>query len=517
MRRFFNIVVYFFALTSIYAKDIRVSTIAELYQSVNKLKPGDRLLLQDGIYNNIQLVVLVSGLHENPVHVTAENPGKVHFTGDAKVELRGENIVLRGIYFKEGARNINVWKSHGPGLVAIYGSYNRVTECMFNNFDEANSAYITTSLTQDGKVPVHCRIDHCGFVNKLTFDQVINLNNTFKKDTINGGPAMYHRIDHCFFSNPKKEGNAGGGIRIGYYRNDIGRCIIDSNVFVRQDSEPEIITGKSQENIYYANTFLNCRGTLNFRHGDNQVAINNFFISTDSLFEYGGMFIWGSGHLIANNYFNLKKTIKSRGNAAIYLNPGAPASEHAMAFDVKIIKNIFDTINGHAIHFAPMLANRLLFFPNLSETEMLPRNIFLENNCFKEVGNGAFPVFNNNNPSENRNIKWLNNACSGKVTVLRSIAGLKVAKAHTHLLPLLNCIDTIICAACKKSVEQTYKDFGGINFNFSAHLAGGIQGKPLQMTDILPAWMITETGTYYKNGKLTSLLQQGLKRINDRN
>lgn len=63
---------------------------------------------------------------------------------------------------------------------------------------------------------------------------------------------MYHRIDHRFFSNPKKPGNAGGGIRIGYYRKDTGRCIVDSYLFMRQDSEPEIVTSKPQENVYYS-------------------------------------------------------------------------------------------------------------------------------------------------------------------------------------------------------------------------------------------------------------------------
>ena len=158
-----------------------------------------------------------------------------------------------------------------------------MTECVFNDFDQVNSAYITTSLTFDKVVPKHCRIDHCVFVGKKTLDQVINLNNGTAaiKDGSYSGPAMYHRIDHCFFSNPKKKGNAGGGIRIGYYRYDIGRCLVDSNLFQRQDSEGEIVTSKSQENVFYANTILNSQGTLNFRHGDKQVALNNFFISTD--------------------------------------------------------------------------------------------------------------------------------------------------------------------------------------------------------------------------------------------
>lgn len=509
---FFNLLVNY-----VFAEDIRVGTVGEIYESVSRLKPGDRLLLKNGRYNDLKLVVTVSGNDIKPIIIAAENTGKVFFTGNVRVEMRGEHLVLKGIYFKDGARDVTEWKSHGPGLVAIYGSYNRVTECLFNDFDKANSAYITTSLTDDGSVPLQCRIDHCSFVNKLTFDQVINLNNTFKKDTVNGGPPMYHRIDHCFFSNPKKEGNAGGGIRIGYFRNDVGRCLVDSNVFERQDSEPEIITGKSQENIYYANTFLNCRGTLNFRHGDKQAAVNNFFISNDTLFEYGGMFIWGSSHLIANNYFNLSKTIRSRGHAAIYLNPGAPASEHAMAFDIEIINNIFENINGYAIHFSPMLANRVQYFPHLKVPQMVPHDIRLINNCFYADKPSGFKFFRDDCPTIEKKINWANNSYYGLETGLAINNGLRKGQKHRHLLPFQKISDVSKCIALKNETHFAYRNFDGIDFDFNCKLSGGINGKPLRATDILPSWMMPELGTYHKAGKLTKLQQKRLREINHRN
>jgi len=151
-----------------------VSSNEEIYKAVEGVVPGDTLFLRDGIYRDIQLIVKRSGSAGAPVLLRAENPGKVFFTGNAKVELRGDYLILEGIYFKDGNRNTVEWQSHGPGLVAIYGSHNRVTQCTFDAFDEANSAYITTSLNEDGRVPQHCRIDHCGFFNKITFDQVIN-------------------------------------------------------------------------------------------------------------------------------------------------------------------------------------------------------------------------------------------------------------------------------------------------------------------------------------------------------
>lgn len=496
------------------AKNIYVNTIGEIYQHVNSLQPGDSMILNDGDYKDLQLTVAVSGSKLKPITIAAGNPGKVFFIGDAKVALRGRYIVLSGVSFERGNRDIAAWKSHGPGLIAIYGSYNRITNCRFDNFDEANSAWITTSLTENGDVPTHCRIDHCSFTNKLTFDQVINLNNTFKKDTI-GGPPMYHRIDHCFFSNPKKKGNAGGGIRVGYYRNDIGRCLIDSNVFIRQDSEAEIITSKSRENIYYFNTFLNCQGTLNFRHGDKQVALNNFFIGNDSLFEYGGMYVWGSDHIIGNNYFNLKRTIQSRGNAAVYLNAGIKASEHALAYNIQFIKNVFVNVNGYAIHFNPMLENRKAFASESQKPLELPHHIRLIDNVFFDNRYVAYPFFKIDSVVSDRSIVWEHCMSSGSETGIAPAEGLvekmirlkKIAKDFE--LPELKQQSNVS--------GLLYDRIPGIGFSIKEKVQQGIEGSPLQIKDVIPGWMCPAVGSYYQTGKLNAALKQRLKGITIRN
>lgn len=495
------------------AKNIYVSSNKEIYQHINRLLPGDSMILKNGDYKDLQLIVNVSGANLKPITLAAQNPGKVFFTGDAKIELRGSYIVLNGIAFERGNRDVSVWKSHGPGLVAIYGSYNRVTHCKFDNFDEANSAWITTSLTERGQVPTHCRIDHCSFTNKLTFDQVINLNNTFKKDTI-GGPPMYHRVDHCFFSNPKKKGNAGGGIRVGYYRNDTGRCVIDSNVFERQDSEAEIITSKSRENIYYFNTFLNCRGTLNFRHGDKQVAINNFFIGNDSLYEYGGMYVWGSEHIIANNYFNLNRTIASRGNAAIYLNAGITASEHALAYNILMMQNIFADVNGYAIHFNPMLENREQFAKEYGKPLELPHHIRLIGNVFYNDAPSSYPFFKIDRENTERNIIWEHCIYTGANT------GIVATKGLTEATIAMQTMGSNLLMPKMKPVQNDsnipYETIEGINFNIRQKLTKGIEGIPLQAGDIIPEWMLPPQGSYYQKGKLSKPLMQSLERITNR-
>lgn len=470
-----------------------------LYQAVKKAKPGEVVLIADGTYEDIKLIVNNSGKPGLPLTIKAAHPGKVFFTGDAKVEMWGEYLVLEGIWFKDGNRDIQVWKSHGPGLVAMYGSHNRVTACVFDCFDEANSAYITTSLSAEGKVPQYCRIDHCSFTDKITFDQVINLNNTARaiKDGSAGGPAMYHRVDHCFFSNPQKPGNAGGGIRIGYYRNDIGRCLVDSNLFMRQDSEAEIITSKSRENVYYSNTYLNCQGTMNFRHGDHQVAINNFYLGNDQLHGYGGMFVWGSKHIIACNYFELPETIKSRGNAALYLNPGAMASEHALAFDMLIVNNTFRNVKGYAIHFNPLDERRKEYCRENQLKFETPHQLLLKGNLFLSDKPASYPFFKDDYFEKGKN-SWVGNVAIG------AAAGVAV--------------DLSANRSAYQPVKVTgLKAIDGIPLDLNVLVNQGITGKPLTWDDVRPYWLKDIPGTYALTGKLSAERAAKFKEVIKRN
>ena len=494
-------------------QSVELGNNQNILDKIKSLKPGGVLSLEDGEYKNVKLIVSASGTESLPIVIEAKNPGKVIFSGDAKVELRGDYITLKGISFKDGNRNPNEWKSHGPGLVAIYGSHSRVTECAFHAFDQANSAYITTSVDEYGKFAKYCRIDHCSFTEKITFDQVINLNNTPKADKTPGAKSaegMYHRIDHCLFSNPRKPGNAGGGIRVGYWRKDFGRCQIDSCLFVRQDSEPEIVTSKSQENVYYANTILNCQGTLNFRHGDNQVAINNFFIGDDEMYDYGGMFVWGSGHLIASNYFQLSTTLKTRGNAALYLNPGAEGVEHALAFNLDIINNVFSNNKGYAIHFSPLKERRIEYCSAKGYEFKSPYNLNFSGNIFHSTSN-EYQLFFDEFSQDNREIEWANNYSSTRNFGLEGIDGVQFVSPSVLVHDGMDQVNPAIEYPIYASTQ--IKRIEGIDLDLEKLANQGIKGKPLTVDDVGPKWLSQIPGSYFYTGKLSPEIQQKFDQV----
>ncbi|WP_140487186.1 chondroitinase-B domain-containing protein [Flavobacterium sp. GSA192] len=513
---FLSFVVLIGINTNIFAKKIYVDNVAQTYKVLNNLRPGDSLVFKKGEYKDIQLLLKQNESSSKPIVLIAETPGSVIFCGDVKVAMYGTYTELNGIYFTNGNRNPNQWKSHGPGLIAMYASYCRVSNCAFNNFDEANSAYITTSLDENGNVPTHCRIDHCSFTNKLTFDQVINLNNQKAPDKTSQviAPPMYHRVDHCFFSNPKKKGNAGGAIRVGYYRNALGRCLVDSNLFIRQDSESEIVTSKSMENVYYANTVLNCQGTLNFRHGDKQVAINNFFLSDDEKYKgYGGMYIWGSKHIIAGNYFSLSKTIESRGNAAIYLNTGAEGTEHALAFGSIIAKNMFVNNNGYAIHFNPLEELRKNFSKEKNLPYNVPHHITLSDNTFFDNKKYGYTFFKDDYKDLNRNNQWNKNIYWGKQTGLTPLLGLEEKQFEMVLQNGFYFLKNKNAQSSLAGLPNFYNNIEGIELNFDEAVSNSTMQKPLSIEQVIPKWMLNTLGDYYKTGKLSPELEVRLKRI----
>ncbi len=489
-------------------RTVNVSNTAELHAAVDQAKEGDQIILADGNYEDVQLIVNASGSFNRKLEIKAMHPGKVSFTGDARVEIRGNHILLSGIYFKDGDRNQKEWKSHGPGLVAIYGDYNEVADCLFYDFDDVSSAYITTSLNEAGHVSQYAHIHHCAFLEKQTLDQVINLNNTLKK-TLDGEPGkpMYHRVSYCYFSNPKKKGNAGGGIRVGYWRKDYGRCLIDHNMFERQDSEAEIITSKCMENVYWANTFMNCQGTFNFRHGDKQVAINNYFFGTDKKKEYGGMYVWGSNHIIGANYFALPTTIASRGNAALYFNPGPEDSEHALAHTMLIANNDFMNNQGYDLNFyTKQVANRMESFD--PKTVKFPYDLtFIGNAFFSELPRKT-PLMNDPEGVAN-NIFWAQNTYNGIETGLNeAITGLDLDEKTT----MRNDDSKFFLENATKASpallteKMPYRHIEGIDLDFYDLIVSGVALSPAYRHGVGPKWCKEYPGNYYKTVQVANPL-----------
>src|SRR6188472_3611202 len=66
----------------LFANTITVSSIAELQSAIDKAKPGDKIVLKDGIYTTTSDInIACVGTKEKPITITAQDLGKAEIAG----------------------------------------------------------------------------------------------------------------------------------------------------------------------------------------------------------------------------------------------------------------------------------------------------------------------------------------------------------------------------------------------------------------------------------------------------
>ena len=90
--------------------------------------------------------------------------------------------------------------------------------------------------------------------------------------------------------------NGGETIRIGTSANSMesSRTIVENNTFKNCDGEIEIISNKSANNIFRNNLFLESKGSLTLRHGNNTLVEGNVFLG-NNVSKTGGIRVINEG------------------------------------------------------------------------------------------------------------------------------------------------------------------------------------------------------------------------------
>jgi len=275
------------------------------------VRPGDSIVLKNGIWQDSELEFALSGTAEAPISVVAETPGKVIFQGKTELRFSGQHVVISGLVFRnsEGVDNVLEMRTDDEVKAENF----RITECVFEQPADSISEKETTWLAVYGS---NHRIDHCYFGGKKTRGATVVVWVSQKPEK--------HRIDHNFFgARPKLGENGGETLRIGTSKDSEFPCqtLVEDNYFYRCDGEAEIVSNKSCENIYRHNLFDECSGALTLRHGHRCLVDGNVFLGNERK-GTGGIRIIGQGHRVINNYLEGLRGDKER--AAIALMNGIP-------------------------------------------------------------------------------------------------------------------------------------------------------------------------------------------------
>ena len=296
-----------------------IKTTANLLTAISGAKPGDVILLEDGIFGTQEVRISAKGVAGKPIVIQAKNAEKAAFGVPLKID--GAYISLVGMSFRE------------KGAIDITGKNCRVSRCTWS---DAKSGKWIRVLPGSSEI----EIDHNLFENK-TNNREMDRNCQLIQIVVRNENERHH-IHHNLFRNiPKgKTGNGFETLQLITENNPFdppgghSNSIIEDNLFIRCNGESEIVSVKSNGNIIRGNTFRACAGSLVLRHGDDNVATGNFFFG-DGEKGSGGVRLQGTGQIVANNYFD------GLGQLSLGMMDGTPDDLYIRVERAQILFNSF--------------------------------------------------------------------------------------------------------------------------------------------------------------------------------
>jgi len=270
-------------------RTVRVTTSAELAAAFKAALPGDRIVLADGEYTMVKLADK-AGTAELPVVVEAATLGGAVVTGGQLEVARSSHVVVRGLTW----RNATTLKITASTHVRF--TRNDVALQFEPPADPTSSRHW---LQISGEGSGYHRIDHNAFHDKTLMGNYV---------TVYGGAtqiSQHDRIDHNWFADsPAQPVNGGEAIRLGVsaLSDSSSFAVVEQNLFENTDSDPEIVSIKSDDNTVRYNTVRTSAGAFVARRGDRNVIQGNFFLGEGKP-GTGGVRLYGDDQLVYDNYF----------------------------------------------------------------------------------------------------------------------------------------------------------------------------------------------------------------------
>jgi len=118
--------------------------------------------------------------------------------------------------------------------------------------------------------------------------------------------------------------------------------MVANNLFEECNGEVEIISSKTNFNIFKNNVFYKSEGSLVTRHGNYVTVDGNYFIGDGVNEQYGGIRIINTGHWVVNNYFYGLKGKSFRSPLAVMNGiPKSPLNRYNQVTDVVVAYNTY--------------------------------------------------------------------------------------------------------------------------------------------------------------------------------
>ncbi|MBT3605263.1 MAG: hypothetical protein HOE48_17220 [Candidatus Latescibacteria bacterium] len=264
-----------------------ISSLSDLSSRVAQARPGDVIVLSEGIFDGEKCHLSANGTAEKPIVIRAKNLGKAVIRGPLSVE--GSHIHLVGFHLAD------------KGNIEIRGTGCRVSRCVMNDVQAGKWIRVFPGSQQ-------IEIDRCRFQNK-TNNLVEPRGCQLMQIQVRNQGEKHHIHHNHFVDIPDGKTNNGyETIQLITEGNPFdpepGACgsVIEYNLFERCNGEAEVISVKSNNNLLRRNTFRDCRGGLVLRHGDGNTVSESFFLG-DKEPRAGGVRLQGEDQVVVNNTF----------------------------------------------------------------------------------------------------------------------------------------------------------------------------------------------------------------------
>lgn len=399
------------AVVSVYSFPARgaqweVASAAEVAAAAQAAAPGDEIVMRDGLWTDADILFDCHGTARHQVTLRAQTPGKVILSGQSRLRLAGEHLVVEGLWFKDG-------HLASGELISFRASSKkhayrcRITNCAVTDCNPPDRKAETKWVSLYG---THNRFDHCELTGKENAGTTLVV-------WLSGEPN-HHQIDHNYFGpRPALGANGGETIRVGTsdWSMSDSHTIVEHNLFRQCNGEIEVVSNKSCANIYRYNTFLDCEGALTLRHGNRCTVQGNFFHGHGKR-HTGGVRIIGEDHRVYNNYFADLGGDGAR--SAISMMNGIHNSPLSGYFQVQRAIVAFNTFVHCRSNFALGISG--------SKSEVVPpKDCIVANNLILSDQGSLVKEF-----SAAMNLRWEANIVNGSALAAMPVAGVTVMDAE---------------------------------------------------------------------------------------
>jgi poly(beta-D-mannuronate) lyase len=307
MKKFFTVILLLnlFVPGKLFAKTIIVSSIEALQNAINHARPGDILLLSNGVYTTTANITIdKAGTESKPITIAAQNTGAAEITGSGGFSLisPATHIIIKGFKFTHASSRAKA---------AAGTSFCRFTQNIFETSGKGEDLTIAGSDHE---------IDYNTFQNKNAMGRFLAIRGS--------GNQIAERlwIHHNYFKNFKNQGGANDAEAFQFglsgFSLSTSNSLVEYNLFEDCAGENELISVKASGVTLRFNTIQNCPAQFTLRHGNKSFVYGNYFIHTP------GLRIFGDDHTIYSNYFEDCDPAITIGNGDGEVADGAKLTSH---------------------------------------------------------------------------------------------------------------------------------------------------------------------------------------------